>query len=65
MVVIFCADGRNRRHARADRLAGQVHRAGAAQRHAAAELGARHIQVIAQGPQDRRRRIGVYLYIFR
>jgi hypothetical protein len=46
-----------------DRLAGQVHGAGAAQRRAATELGAGHIQVIAQGPQNRRRRIGVDLHI--
>src|SRR5476649_2621226 len=56
--------GRNRRHARADRLAAQVHGAGAAQSRAATEFGAGHVQVVAQGPQDGRRRIGIDLRVF-
>src|SRR5260221_659482 len=45
-------------------LAVQVHRAGAAQRHAAAVLGAGHAEVVAQDPQERRVRIGVHRHGF-
>jgi hypothetical protein len=37
--------------------------AGAAQRRTAAELGAGHVEIVAQCPQDRRRGIGVYLHV--
>eukprot|EP01137_Pigoraptor_chileana_P003935 Opistho-2@44873 len=43
---------RDRRDAGADGLAIQMHRAGAAQGRAAAELGPRQPQRIAQGPED-------------
>src|SRR6266480_426058 len=52
---------RDRRHARARRLAVDVHGTGAAQRHAAAELGAGELQVIAEGPEERHVRIDVQL----
>jgi hypothetical protein len=47
-------------HARAHRRAVEMHRAGAAQGHAAAEFRARHLQLVAQIPEqghrgDRRR----------
>ena len=42
-------------------VAVDVHRARAAKRLAAAELAARHSQVIAQHPQQRRIRLGVGL----
>src|SRR5260221_7391224 len=46
--------GRDRRDARAHRLAVDVHRTRAAQRHAAAEFRAGHPEHIAQHPQQRR-----------
>ncbi len=54
MVVIgFLADGAHRQHARAHRLAVEVHRAGAALRDAAAELGAGQADDVAQDPEQR------------
>src|SRR5262249_4318723 len=47
------ADAVDRRDARARRCAVQMHRAGAAQRHAAAEFRAGHPQHVAQHPQQR------------
>ena len=41
----------------------QVHGAGAAQGRAAAELGAGHVEVVAQGPEDGRGGIGVDLHV--
>jgi hypothetical protein len=61
MVVIFWPGRGDRRDAGADRIAVQVHGAGAAQGGAAAELGAGHVQVVAQRPQDGRGGIGVDL----
>ena len=49
----------DRRDAGADGLAVQVHGAGAAQRRAAAELGAGHAQRVAQGPEDGGGGVGV------
>ncbi len=42
-------------------LAVEVHRAGAAQRRAAAELGAGHAERVAQGPEDGGGGVGVDL----
>src|SRR5689334_19036996 len=47
------ADAVDRRLAGADRLAVEMHGAGAAQRLAAAELGSSHAQYVAQQPQQR------------
>ena len=56
----LAGDVRNRRDAGADRLAVEVDGAGAAERHAAAELGAGHAQRVAQDPQQRHRRRDVH-----
>ena len=53
------ADGADGRHAGTGRPAVPVHRAGAAQRHAAAELGAAEAERVAQHPQERR--VGVHV----
>src|SRR5882724_9863197 len=45
-------------------LAVHVHRAGAAQRHAAAVFGAGHVEVVAQNPKEGRVRIGVHRHSF-
>src|ERR1700722_15593839 len=58
---LFALNGGYRRHARAHGGAVDVHRAGAAQRHAAAELGAGELQVIAERPQQRHVRRDVEL----
>ena len=44
------------------RLSVHVDRTGAAQRHAAAELGAGHVEVVAQHPEQRRVAVGVGLH---
>ena len=60
MVVIApSATAVDRRHAGAHRLAVEMHRAGAAQRDAAAVLGAGQAEQIAQRPQQRHLRVGV------
>src|SRR5512138_265745 len=56
---VAASRGRQRCDARAHRRAIEVHGARAAQRGAAAELGAGHADVVAQHPEDRCRRIGV------
>ena len=48
---------RQRRHAGAHGLAVDVHGAGAAGRHAAAELGAAQVEHVTQHPQQRHRRV--------
>jgi hypothetical protein len=53
------ADGRDRQQARKDRPVADNHRARAALPKAAAELGAVQLQIVAQGIQQRRRRIDV------
>ena len=53
------ADGADRDLAGAHRLALEVHGAGAAQRHAAAEFGAREAQRVAQDPEQRGFRIDI------
>ena len=55
-------DRRERRHARADRLAIEVHGAGAALREPAAEVGVAHLEIVAQSVQQRHVRIGVDRY---
>ena len=54
-----CPRPRHRQDARADALAVDVNGARAAQRHAAAELRARHAEVLAQDPEQRRLGIDV------
>jgi len=54
---------RHGRDARARRLTVDVHGTGAAQRHAAAELGAGELQMIADGPQERHLRIDIQLAV--
>ena len=54
VVMVLPSIAAQRQHAGAHRDAVDVHRARTAQRHAAAVLGARHPQVIAQHPQQRR-----------
>ena len=49
-----CADAVDRSDAGAGGGAVDMHRAGAAERHAAAELGAGHAEHVAQHPQERR-----------
>ncbi|MNN76592.1 hypothetical protein D3C81_1929860 [compost metagenome] len=51
---LLAGGGRHRRHAGADGYTIEVHGAGAAQGHAAAEFGAGHAQFVAQGPQQGR-----------
>ncbi|MNT15419.1 hypothetical protein D3C72_1504710 [compost metagenome] len=55
---------RNRRDARTNRRAVQVHRASPAQSLAAAKLGAGHAQRVAQGPEDGGGFIGIHSRIF-
>src|SRR5471032_67760 len=55
---LLAGDHRQRRLARADRRAVQMHGAGAAQGHAAAELGAGQADFIADDPQQWRVRLG-------
>ncbi len=50
---VLARDERNRRTAGTNRLAIEVDGAGAAQRHAAAELGAGHAEGVAQDPEQR------------
>jgi hypothetical protein len=54
---------RKRRHARAHRRAVQVDSAGAAQRLAAAELGAGHAERVTQGPEKRCAGIGIDVHV--
>ena len=53
------ADRRHRRHAGADRLAVEMHRAGAALRQAAAEMRIVEADVVAQRIEQRHVRIGI------
>ena len=55
-------DHRHRRDAGADRVAVDVHGAGAAGRDAAAELGAGQLEMLAQHPQQRR--VAVHSHLF-
>jgi hypothetical protein len=49
-----CADAVDRRDTGTDGDAVEMHRAGAAERHTAAELSAGHAQHVAQRPEERR-----------
>src|SRR2546430_605818 len=55
---------RNRRHAGADRLAVEMHRAGAALREAAAEMGVVKADVVTQRVKQRHVRIGIDRMVF-
>jgi hypothetical protein len=50
---VFSGHGRNRRDAAADRGALDVHGTGAAERHAASEFSAGHVEGVAENPEQR------------
>ena len=58
------ADRRDRRDAGADRLAVEMHRAGAALREAAAEMRVVEADVVTQGIKQRHVRIGIDRMVF-
>src|SRR5882672_1948323 len=61
---LLADSGGERRGAGSRGLAVHVHRAGAAQRHAAAVFGAGHVEVVAQDPEEGRYRYGVHRHSF-